>query len=48
MTAQTTEEAFESAVESMLFEGGWVEGDRDEWDVERAVFPARVVAFSEG
>ena len=45
MTTQTTEEAFETAVELMLLEGGWVEGDRDEWDAERAVFPARVVAF---
>ena len=45
MTTQTTEEAFESAVGLMLLEGGWAEGDRDEWDAERAVFPARVVAF---
>ena len=45
MTTQATEKAFEDAVESMLLAGGWAEGDRDEWDPERAVFPARVVAF---
>ena len=41
----TTERAFESTVESMLVEGGWCRGDRSEWDVGRALFPARVVAF---
>ena len=45
MTAQATEKAFEDVVESMLLAGGWAAGDRGEWDVERAVFPARVVAF---
>ena len=45
MTSQTNEKAFEATVESMLVAGGWQEGDRTEWDVERAVFPARVVAF---
>ena len=29
----------------MLTEVGWVEGDRTEWDVDLALFPARVVAF---
>lgn len=29
----------------MLVEGGWHRGDVGEWDVERAVFPARVVVF---
>ena len=43
--AQTTERAFEAAVESMLVEGGWCRGDRGGWDVKRALFPARVVAF---
>ena len=45
MTTQTTEKAFEDVVESMLLAGGWAEGDRDEWDPERAVFPARMLAF---
>ena len=45
MTNQTTEMAFESAVASMLLNGGWRMGDRAEWDVERAVFPARAAAF---
>ena len=45
MTSHTTEQAFESTVESMLLEGGWQAGDLGEWDVERALFPARAVAF---
>ena len=45
MTDQTSERAFESAVELMLVGGGWHQGDLAEWDVERAVFPSRVVAF---
>ena len=45
MTSQTSEKAFEATVESMLVAGGWKKGDREEWDVERALFPARVVAF---
>ena len=45
MTTQATEKAFEDVVESMLLAGGWAEGDRDEWDVERGVFPARVLSF---
>lgn len=45
MTSQTTEKAFETAVESMLLDGGWHKADRAEWDVERALFPARAVAF---
>ena len=45
MTSQTNEEAFEATVESMLVDGGWQKGDTAEWDVEQAVFPARVVAF---
>ena len=32
MTTQTTEEAFDAAVESMLIEGVWVEGDRSGTD----------------
>ena len=45
MTTQATEKAFEDVVESMLLDAGWVEVHRDEWDPERAVFPARVMAF---
>ena len=45
MTSQTTEIAFESTVESMLLSVGWRKGDLAEWDVDRALFPARAVAF---
>ena len=45
MTSQTNEQAFESTVESMLLAGGWRAGDLTEWDTERALFPARAVAF---
>ena len=45
MTSHTTEQAFESTVESMLLEAGWRAGDLGEWDVDRALFPARAVAF---
>ena len=42
---QTDEAALETTIVSMLTEVGWVEGDRAEWDVDLALFPARVVAF---
>ena len=45
MTATHTEQAFETNVESMLVEAGWRTGDLGEWDVDRALFPARAVAF---
>ena len=45
MTSQTSEKAFEATVESMMVAGGWQKGDTAEWDVERALFPARVVSF---
>ena len=45
MTATHTEQAFETNVESMLLGGGWRAGDLREWDVGRALFPARAVAF---
>ena len=45
MTASTKEEAFESTVELMLLDGGWCKGNREEWDVDRALFPARAIAF---
>ena len=45
MTATHTEQAFETNVESMLLGGGWRAGDLAELDVDRALFPARAVAF---
>ena len=45
MSEQTGETAFEATVVSMLTEVGWVEGDRAEWEVDQALFPARVVEF---
>ena len=45
MTTQTTEQAFETTVESMLLGSSWRAGDLAEWDVDRALFPDRVVAF---
>ena len=44
----TTEHAFESQVEEILLrQGGWRRVANAEWDVERALFPARVCAFLE-
>ena len=45
MTATHTEQAFETNVEYMLLDGGWRKGDLAEWDVDRALFPARAAAF---
>ena len=45
MSTHTKELAFESTVESMLLDGGWRKGDREEWDVDRALFPARALDF---
>ena len=45
MTATHTEQAFETNVESLLLGAGWRTGDLGEWDVDRALFPARAVAF---
>ncbi len=45
MTSQTNEQAFETTVESMLLVGGWRAANLDEWDTERALFPARALAF---
>ncbi|MFO1351558.1 MAG: hypothetical protein U1F68_13175 [Gammaproteobacteria bacterium] len=43
---QTTEKAFETYVEAILLkQAGWQAGAKAEWDVERALFPARVMAF---
>ena len=47
MSGQTNELAFESYVETMLRAGGWQPGALAEWDVELALFPARVCAFLE-
>ena len=45
--AQTTENAFETYIEQMLIESGWLPGTNAEWDKARALFPARVFAFIE-
>ncbi len=45
--AQTTEKAFETYLEQMLIESGWLPGTNAEWDKTRALFPARVFAFIE-
>ena len=45
MSVQTSEDAFESTVESMLAGAGWVSVHADEWDVDRALFSDRVVSF---
>lgn len=46
--AQTTEKAFETYVqETLLTTGAWKEGDLSNWDKERAIFPAQVLAFIE-
>jgi type I restriction enzyme R subunit len=46
MTGQTNERAFETQVEAMLLgAAGWNSGTNAEWDVERALFPARVLDF---
>lgn len=43
---QTTEHAFESYVETILLDrAGWNRGSPSDWDCERALFPARIVAF---
>ncbi len=48
MTSQTTERAFEEAVEAMLLAGGWGRIDQTAaWDVDRGLFPDRVVGFIE-
>ena len=48
MSQQTDERAFEALVEeTLLQESGWEAAPNDEWDVERALFPARVCSFLE-
>ena len=44
--SQTNERAFETYVEEILLtKGGWKSGTNAEWDKDRALFPARVLAF---
>lgn len=44
--SQTNEKAFESYVEQILLnQSGWKAGTNAEWDKERALFPAQVLAF---
>jgi type I restriction enzyme R subunit len=48
MSSQTNERAFEAHVEEVLHhQGGWQSGTNADWDVERALFPARVCGFLE-
>ena len=46
MSQNTDERAFENLVEqTLLQEGGWEAVSNDQWDVDRALFPARVCSF---
>ena len=45
MTSQTTERAFEDAVEYTLLENGWKKTDVSGWNVETAIFAERVIDF---
>ena len=46
MSTKTTEKAFETYVEqTLLTKGGWHSGTNAEWDKDRALFPARILAF---
>lgn len=48
MSDQTNEHTFEVQVEkTLLCQGGWCAGTIAEWDVDLALFPAKVVAFLE-
>ena len=48
MSQQTDERAFEAHVEqTLLQESGWETAPNDQWDVDRALFPARVCSFLE-
>ena len=43
---QTGEHSFETYIESVLLEkSGWQPGTNAEWDVDLALFPARILAF---
>ncbi len=46
MSKQTTEYAFESYLEEILFKkSGWSAGSNKDWDKELALFPAELIAF---
>ena len=45
MSSQTSEKVFETYVEEILQKVGWQQGNRSEWDKEKALFPARVFEF---
>jgi type I restriction enzyme R subunit len=45
MTSQTTERAFENAVEYTLLDNGWQKADVSGWDVETAIFPQQAIDF---
>lgn len=48
MSKQMDERAFEARIEDVLLrDSGWVGGSLSEWDVDRALFSARVIAFLE-
>ena len=48
MSSQTSEKVFETYVEEILHKkAGWQSGEKDEWDKECALFPARVISFLE-
>jgi len=48
MSKQTNERAFETRVEEVLLQhGNWQPGTNAEWDVEHALFPARICHFLE-
>lgn len=41
----TTEKAFETYLEQVLVQGGWLSGTPAEWDKARALFPTQIFAF---
>jgi type I restriction enzyme R subunit len=46
MSSQVSERVFETYVEEILREkAGWNQGDKSEWDKDRALFPERVFEF---
>ena len=47
MSQKIDEHAFEDLVEETLLQGGWEIAPKDQWDVDRALFPARVCSFLE-
>lgn len=45
MSQQIDERTFEDLVEEILLQGGWELASNDQWDVDSALFPARVCSF---